>query len=68
MSALERGVVDKSGKPVAGANIVCTAVRMNADFFPDGDLRTDRDGKLSINGRSRTYGRAGRASFGRREG
>ncbi len=45
---LEGVVVDKSGKPVAGAKIVCTSLSMNDYFSPDRDLRTDRNGKFLL--------------------
>ncbi len=48
LSGLEGLVVNRSGKPVAGAKIVCTSVSMNDHFFPGRDIRTDRNGKFSF--------------------
>jgi protocatechuate 3,4-dioxygenase beta subunit len=41
-------VVDKAGKPVAGARIVCVSVNMGDNFSPDRDLRADNDGTFLI--------------------
>jgi protocatechuate 3,4-dioxygenase beta subunit len=45
---LEGIVVDKSGKPVAGAKICCTSLSMDDSFYPDRDIHTDRNGKFLL--------------------
>jgi protocatechuate 3,4-dioxygenase beta subunit len=46
--ALEGIVVDKSGKPVAGAEISCRATDMGNSAFHDRNIRTDENGKFTL--------------------
>ncbi|MBN1908314.1 MAG: carboxypeptidase regulatory-like domain-containing protein, partial [Pirellulales bacterium] len=50
LKSLEGLVVDKLGKPVAGAKIFGTSLNMGDSFYPGRDIISDKDGKFTLMG------------------